>query len=80
MFESLKMSRGIMIFFSLDITAHLNDLNVKLQGKYQLIFQMFAAMKALKMNVKLFRSQVSKGECVTLPLAHSVSLRANTPN
>jgi hypothetical protein len=36
------------IFFSCVITAHLNDLNVQLQGKDQLIFQMFAAVKAFK--------------------------------
>jgi hypothetical protein len=47
--KSLKMSPGIMIsFFCCDITAHLNDLNVQLQGKDQLIFQMFAAVKAFK--------------------------------
>jgi hypothetical protein len=32
------------LFFFCDITAHLNDLNIQLQGKDQLTFQMFAAV------------------------------------
>jgi hypothetical protein len=36
------------LFFSCDITTHQNDLNVQLQGKDLIIFQMFAAVKALK--------------------------------
>ncbi|XP_050819799.1 general transcription factor II-I repeat domain-containing protein 2A-like isoform X2 [Gopherus flavomarginatus] len=42
--------------------THLNDLNIKLQDKNQLVFQMCAAVKAFKMKLKLFRSQLSKGE------------------
>ncbi|KAG6926376.1 GTF2I repeat domain containing 2 [Chelydra serpentina] len=55
------------LFFFCDITAHLNDLNIQLQGKNQLIFQMCAAVKAFKMKLKLFRSQLSKGEMCHFP-------------
>jgi hypothetical protein len=55
------------LFFFCDITAHLNDLNIQLQGKDQLIFKMFAAVKAFKMKLKLFRSQLPKGEMCHFP-------------
>jgi hypothetical protein len=55
------------LFFLCDITAHLNDLNIQLHGKDQLTFQMFAAVKAFKMKLKLFRSQLSKGEMCHFP-------------
>ncbi|CAM5151831.1 unnamed protein product [Natator depressus] len=55
------------LFFFCDITAHLNDLNIQLQGKNHLIFQMCAAVKAFKMKLKLFRSQLSKGEICHFP-------------
>uniref|UniRef100_A0A8C0GSN7 SPIN-DOC-like zinc-finger domain-containing protein n=1 Tax=Chelonoidis abingdonii TaxID=106734 RepID=A0A8C0GSN7_CHEAB len=55
------------LFFFCDITAHLNDLNIQLQGKNQLIFQMRAAVKAFKMKLKLFRNQLSKGEVCHFP-------------
>jgi hypothetical protein len=44
------------LFFLCDITAHLNDLNIQLQVKDQLTFQMFAAVKAFKIKLKLFRN------------------------
>uniref|UniRef100_A0A674K1K9 SPIN-DOC-like zinc-finger domain-containing protein n=1 Tax=Terrapene triunguis TaxID=2587831 RepID=A0A674K1K9_9SAUR len=49
------------------LQPHLNDLNIQLQGKNQLIFQMCAAVKAFKMKLKLFRSQLSKGEMCHFP-------------
>uniref|UniRef100_A0A8C3SKW3 SPIN-DOC-like zinc-finger domain-containing protein n=1 Tax=Chelydra serpentina TaxID=8475 RepID=A0A8C3SKW3_CHESE len=55
------------LFFFCDITAHLNDLYIQLQGKNQLIFQMCAAVKAFKMKLKLFGSQLSKGEMCHFP-------------
>ncbi|CAM2109005.1 unnamed protein product [Caretta caretta] len=55
------------LFFFCDITAHLNDLNIQLQGKNQLIFQMCAAVKAFKMKLKLFRSQLSEGKMCHFP-------------
>jgi hypothetical protein len=55
------------LFFFCDITAHLNDLNIQLQGKDQLIFQMFAAVKSFKMKLKLFRNQLSKGDMCHFP-------------
>jgi hypothetical protein len=79
-FKSFEMSPGVMTSFFCDITAHLNDLNIQLQGKDQLIFQMFAAVKAFKMKFKLFRSQLSKGEMCPFPRVHSVSHSASTPN
>uniref|UniRef100_A0A4X2KNG3 SPIN-DOC-like zinc-finger domain-containing protein n=1 Tax=Vombatus ursinus TaxID=29139 RepID=A0A4X2KNG3_VOMUR len=50
------------LYFLCDITGHLNELNLQLQGKNQLIFQIIAAVKAFKMKLRLFKSQLSKGE------------------
>jgi hypothetical protein len=47
-FKELENEFWNHIVFCCDITAHLNDLNVQFQGKDQLIFQMFASVKAFK--------------------------------
>ena len=55
------------LFFLCDITFHVNDLNTQLQGKDLLIFQLVGAVKAFKMKLQLFRSQLLKGEIIHFP-------------
>ena len=55
------------LFFLCDITAHLSDLNTQLQGKHLLIFQLVETVKAFKMKLRLFKSQLLKGEIINFP-------------
>ena len=55
-------------FFLGDITSHLNDLNIKLQGKGKLIFDLPAAVNAFKVKLRLFKSQLSKGMLTQFPI------------
>jgi hypothetical protein len=41
-----------------DISHHVNDLNIKLQGQHKLIFYMSVAARAFEMKLKLFRKQL----------------------
>ena len=66
--KSLKVNPGIInLFFLCDITFHLNDLNTQPQGKDLLIFQLVGAVKAFKMKLQLFRSQLLNGEMTHFP-------------
>ncbi len=47
--------------FLVDITAHLNDLNLKLQGKGNLITDMFDQVLAFEMKLKLYKNQFDEG-------------------
>ena len=42
------------LFFLCDITSHLDNLTIKLQGKGKLIFDPFAAINAFKAKLTLF--------------------------
>lgn len=44
--------------FLTDITGHLNDLNIKLQGKDQFIFQLMSNIKAFKQKLCLFQDHL----------------------
>ena len=46
--------------FLSDITEHLNILNVKLQGKENLISDMFAILKVFLSKLDLFKDQIAK--------------------
>ena len=48
------------LFFLGDITSQLNDLNIKLQRKGKLIFDLYAGVNAFKVKLRLFKSQLSK--------------------
>ena len=45
----------------IDITEYLNILNVKLQGKENLISDMFTILKAFLSKLDLFKDQIAKG-------------------
>jgi hypothetical protein len=47
--------------FLTDITEHLNDLNTKLQGKDQIITQMYDHIKSFKVKLSLWNKQISTG-------------------
>ena len=50
--------------FAVDITAHLNNLNLKLQGKNKLITDLYDDIKYLSFKLKLWKSQVSSENLV----------------
>ena len=56
------------LFFLGDIISHLNDLNIKLQGKGILIFDFLAAVNSFKANLRLFKSQLLKGMLIRFPI------------
>ena len=45
----------IDLAFSVDVTAHLNELNMFLQGENQLINTMFQTITAFQMKLKLWQ-------------------------
>ena len=47
--------------FLSDITEHLNILNVKLQGKENLISDIFAILKAFLPKLDIFKNQIARG-------------------
>jgi hypothetical protein len=51
-----KWNNGL--YFLCDITCHLNELHLQLQGKAQLIFEMITALKPFKMKLQLLKSTV----------------------
>jgi hypothetical protein len=55
------------LYFLCDIKCHLNELNLQLQGKAQLMFEMITALKSFKMKLQLFKSQLSRGEIGNFP-------------
>ena len=67
--------------FLIDITEYLNILNVKLQGKENLISDMFTILKAFLSKLDLFKDQIAKGNfthfsnCKTLASDNETGLR-----
>lgn len=45
--------------FLTDICGHLNDLNLKLQGKSQFITKLYSDISAFRMKLSLFYSQIT---------------------
>jgi hypothetical protein len=41
-----------------DLTQHLNELNIKLQGKDQLVTQLYSVIKAFEAKLKLWEFQL----------------------
>lgn len=44
------------------IYSYLNDLNIQLQGIQKIMSEIFTAVKAFKLKLKLLRNQILKGE------------------
>ena len=50
--------------FLVDLTAHLNELNMRLQGENQLICAMFQTILVLELKLKLWQAQVMANNCM----------------
>uniref|UniRef100_UPI00358E1D8A general transcription factor II-I repeat domain-containing protein 2-like n=1 Tax=Myxine glutinosa TaxID=7769 RepID=UPI00358E1D8A len=50
-----------------DITAHLNTLNIKLQGKDILVTDMYAHITAFEVKLRLWEAQLASGQFVHFP-------------
>ena len=57
--------------FLTDITHHLSELNVKLQGKDQLVHKMIEHISSFQAKLQLFRSQLSKASLIYFPCLES---------
>ncbi|XP_064411766.1 general transcription factor II-I repeat domain-containing protein 2A-like [Latimeria chalumnae] len=70
-FPELRNSNWVCDFaFGVDILAHLNELNVKLQGKNVFVHELYSSVKAFKVKLVLFSKQMkSKG------FAHFLTLK-----
>lgn len=55
------------VAFLVDITSHLNALNLKLQGKNNSISDLMTAVRSFQRKLELFREDLSKGECTHFP-------------
>ena len=53
--------------FMVDITWHLNDLNLKLQGKRQVVVSLYDSIKAFKLKLKLWEGQMKNGNLIHFP-------------
>ncbi|PNF38763.1 hypothetical protein B7P43_G14030, partial [Cryptotermes secundus] len=53
--------------FMVDIICHLNYLNVKLQGKRELVVSLYDSIKAFKLKLKLWKGQMKNGNLIHFP-------------
>ena len=53
--------------FLVDITSHLNDLNIKLQGKNQLITEMMGHVRAFELKLQLWKQQIREHKLFHFP-------------
>ena len=53
--------------FAVDILTHMNELNVKLQGKDQFVNEMYTNVRAFKTNLALFSKQISNKSFAHFP-------------
>ena len=65
--------------FMCDTTEHLNTLNVKLQGKKQLITEMRDDVKAFELKLRLWEGQMRKGNLTHFPTCQSLSATITIP-
>ena len=60
--------------FLVDITQHLNDLNIELRGKDQFIHSLFDKIKAFESKLKIWNNHLLSNSTLHFP-----SLRKETP-
>lgn len=65
--------------FLCDITDHLNGLNVKLQGRKQLITEMRDSVKVFQLKLRLWEAQMRQGNLSHFPVCQSVSNAVTIP-
>ena len=56
------------LFFFCDITSHLNNLNIKLQEKGKLVFDLLNAVNRFRVKLRLFKSQLLQGMLTHFPI------------
>ncbi|PNF30094.1 hypothetical protein B7P43_G03134 [Cryptotermes secundus] len=61
--------------FMVDITWHLNDLNLKLQGKRQLVVSLYDSIKAFKLKLKLWEGQMKNGNLIHFPTCQDFKIK-----
>lgn len=64
--------------FAVDITAQLNDLNLKLQGKNKLITNLYDDIKCFITKLRLWKSQVLNENLVHFPTCKELKNSTNT--
>lgn len=57
--------------FLVDMTQHLNELNVKLQGKNNMINNLFYILKSFQIKLSLWQSQLCNGQLANFPTMNS---------
>ena len=57
----------VKLAFLVDITTHLNTLNLELQGKKKVVFEMFGQITAFERKLQLWESQLQKGNYSHFP-------------
>lgn len=65
--------------FMCDVTAHLNALNIKLQGQKQLITEMRDTVKAFQIKLRLWDGQMRQGNFAHFPTCQAVSNTVTIP-
>ena len=67
-FPELSNSNWLCNFaFAVDIFSHMNELNVKLQGKDQFVYEMYTNIKSFKSKLTLFSRQISNKSFAHFP-------------
>ncbi|XP_056135376.1 general transcription factor II-I repeat domain-containing protein 2-like [Lampris incognitus] len=67
------------LVFMCDITEHLRSLNLKLQGRKQLIPEMRHSVKAFELKLRLREGQMRKGNLTHFPTCQSMSATVTIP-
>ena len=57
----------VKLAFLVDITTHMNTLNLELQGKKKVVFEMFGQTTAFERKLRLWESKLQKGSCSHFP-------------
>lgn len=65
--------------FMCDITEHLSSLNLKLQGRKQLITEMRDSVKAFELKLRLWEGQMRKGNLTHFPTCQTISATVTIP-
>lgn len=77
--DEMKSERWFQdLAFAVDITAQLNDLNLKLQGRNKLITQLYDDVKCFITKLTLWKSQVSNENLVHFPTCKELKNSTNT--
>uniref|UniRef100_A0A8C4RUC5 General transcription factor II-I repeat domain-containing protein 2 n=1 Tax=Erpetoichthys calabaricus TaxID=27687 RepID=A0A8C4RUC5_ERPCA len=63
----LSLGKVCDLAFAVDILTHMNELNVKLQGKDQFVHEMYTNVRAFKTKLALFSKQMSNNSFAHFP-------------